>query len=172
MSEPTTKRLPWFWSALGVILFLDQATKYWITHNIPEHASEPPQALTVIENFFYIVHVWNDGAALNMFSGHGEWLALLALVALFALYYFRNDLQLHLTLNQFAFGMLAGGIMGNFIDRIAYGHVIDFIDIHLPGLRYPAFNIADSGITIGVALYFYIVFREWRQEKRKAQTQS
>lgn len=122
--------------------------------------------IEVIKNFFYIVHIGNEGAAWGMFAGHGTLLALFALVALFVIYKFRHALELHRTPMQFAFGLLVGGVLGNFVDRIVHGHVIDFLDFHfpfsIPGLlpdgRYPAFNIADCGIVVGVLAYITLSF--------------
>ena len=125
-----------------------------------------PNVIEVIKGFFYIVHIGNEGAAWGMFSGHGEILALFALIALFAIYKCRNALELYRTPMQFAFGLLIGGVLGNLIDRLVHGHVIDFLDFHfgftipwvLPNGRYPAFNIADCGIVIGVFTYIILSF--------------
>jgi signal peptidase II len=62
--------------------------------------------------------------------------------------------------SQVCFGLLCGGIVGNVIDRLRYGHVIDFIDLHFGSYAYPSFNVADSGICIGVLLYLWQSFRE------------
>ena len=153
---------------IAVSLFvLDQLTKFWVLNNIaPNSYSFPYHAdvIEVIKDFFYIVHVGNEGAAWGIFAGHREILALLAVVAIVAIFKFRHSLELHRKPMQFAFGMLIGGVLGNLVDRIQHGHVIDFLDFHLgftipwilPNGRYPAFNIADCGIVIGVFSYMIV----------------
>ena len=148
----------------ALVLLLDQLTKLWITRNIAFNSYFYPQDTDVIEiinGFFYIVHIGNKGAAWGIFSGHGEFLALFTLTALAAIYKFRHSLELHRKFIQVAFGLLIGGALGNLIDRVSQGHVVDFLDFHfgfsipwiLPDGRYPAFNIADCGIVIGVFIY-------------------
>jgi signal peptidase II len=69
---------------------------------------------------------------------------------------------------QVAFGLLVGGIIGNMIDRFAYGHVVDFLDFHFGTYRYPSFNIADCGITVGVVLYILATFLDGRTSRKTA----
>ncbi len=146
-----------------VILTLDLATKQWVLNTIPEGTYNPPWK-TIIDGTFYLVHIGNKGAAFGAFAGYGWLLAILAIVAIAAIYLFRKDLELHRPSLQIVFGLIIGGILGNFIDRVWHGHVIDFLDVHFPfdvpfiGPRFPAFNIADSGITTGVFLYFILAF--------------
>lgn len=150
------------------IIGFDQWTKYWVLHNIPEgtyfkEGFLPPYP--VIPDFLYIVHIYNPGAAWGMFSGYSGVLAIIALIALWGIYHFRHELALGQPFMQYAFGLLCGGIVGNLIDRLQHGHVIDFIDVHLPGYRWPAFNIADSAITCGVGLYLIYSILEWRRTR-------
>jgi len=152
----------------AVVFILDQVTKIWIFNNpdLPLDSYFYPDSIEVIKDFFYIVHIGNEGAAWGMFSGQGTWLALFALVALFAIYKLRLMLELHRPAMQLAFGLLIGGVIGNLVDRLIHGHVIDFLDFHLPfeipyilpDGRYPAFNIADCGIVIGVMAYITLSF--------------
>ena len=160
----------------AIVLLLDQLTKLWITRNIAFNSYFYPQdtnVIEIIEGFFYIVHIGNEGAAWGMFSGHGEILALFTLIALAVIYKFRHSLELHRKPVQIAFGLLIGGALGNFTDRILHGYVVDFLDFHfdfsipwiLPDGRYPAFNIADCGIVIGVFIYLLTAFFHSKQEK-------
>lgn len=150
-----------------VVFVLDQITKAWIFNNLALDSYYPPDAIKVIEGFFYIVHIGNEGAAWGMLSGYGGLLAAFALIALFAIYKLRHSLELHRKAMQWAFGLLIGGIVGNMIDRLIHGHVIDFIDFHfpvnipyiMPTGRYPSFNIADCGIVIGTLIYVYLSFK-------------
>jgi signal peptidase II len=94
-----------------------------------------------------------------MFQGFGLMLAIFAVITITCIYLLRRALSLHLRIMQFVFGLLIGGILGNLYDRVTIGHVVDFIDVHLPFYRWPAFNIADSAICIGVVSYLYLTFR-------------
>lgn len=150
----------------AVVFLFDQATKTWIFNNLPLDSYFYPDSIQVIEEFFYIVHIGNEGAAWGMFSGYSGWLALFALVALFGIYKMRHTLELNRRIMQFSFGLLIGGILGNLIDRLIHGHVIDFLDFHfpfsipwiMPTGRYPSFNIADCGIVVGVLIYMGVSF--------------
>jgi signal peptidase II len=152
---------------LALIIFaLDQVTKAWIFHNLPLDSYFPPDSIEVIEGFFYIVHIGNEGAAWGMFSGYSSLLAIFALVALVFIYKCRHSLELHRKSMQVAFGLLSGGIVGNLVDRLLHGHVIDFLDFHFPFTipyvmptgRYPSFNVADAGIVVGVIVYIILSF--------------
>lgn len=144
-------RLLWW---LGLTVFvLDQLTKFWIAATLPYPTYEPPEAITVIDGFFYIIHVGNTGAAWSLFAGQSLMLAFLALVTLVAIYFWRRSLELKNTTVQIAFGLLCGGIIGNLVDRVLHGHVIDFLDFHFGSYIYPTFNVADAGICIGVGIY-------------------
>lgn len=151
-------RLLW---VIGLTVFvLDQVSKLWILRNIPFGTySLMPEAITVIDGFFYIIHVGNTGAAWSMFSGQSFYLALLALVTLVAIFFWRESLGLRSRPAQAAFGLLCGGIVGNLIDRLLHGHVIDFLDFHFGNYIYPTFNIADAGICIGVFTYIIWSFK-------------
>lgn len=133
---------------------LDQVTKFWIDATIP---FDPygRGGFTVIPGFFNLIHVGNTGAAWSMFSGKSTFLALLAAVTLLAIYFWRKALGLHARPTQISFGLLCGGIVGNLVDRLLHGHVIDFIDLHFGSYQYPTFNIADAGICVGVVLYLW-----------------
>lgn len=137
----------------SAIFVIDQITKIWINARLPFGTYGPPDAIPVIEGFFYLVHVGNTGAAWSMFSGRSVWLAALAIVTLGAIFWWRHSLGLRERTVQLAFGLLCGGIAGNLVDRLLHGHVIDFLDFHFGSYVYPTFNIADSGICVGVAIY-------------------
>ena len=145
----------------ALIVFLaDQASKLWIFNNLDMDTGR----IVVVEGFFQIIHVGNEGAAWGILSGHSGILTVFALVALAAIFCFRKTLQLKQPLIQWLFGLISGGILGNTADRMIHGHVIDFLDfrfpfeipILLPYGRYPAFNIADCAIVIGVLSYFLL----------------
>lgn len=143
-----------------LILALDQVTKYLIERTLPLGSFYPPHCIEVIPGFFNLVHVGNTGAAWSLFSGYPKALAIIGLVALVALFVFRKSLQLKLPQSQWAFGLIIGGIVGNLIDRFRQGYVTDFLDFHVNDFYWPSFNVADSGITIGVGLYILFSFRQ------------
>jgi signal peptidase II len=103
--------------------------------------------------------VGNTGAAWSLFAGKSTLLALLALTTLLAIFLWRRSLGLRLLPVQISFGLLCGGIVGNLLDRLVYGHVIDFLDFHFGSYVYPTFNIADSGICVGVGIYLWYSFK-------------
>ncbi len=135
------------------VVVLDQATKAWIHARLPYGTYGEPGAIPVVRGFFYLVHVGNTGAAWSFFTGKSAALAVLAAVTLAAIAFWRRHLGLRQTSVQICFGLLCGGIFGNLIDRILYGHVIDFLDFHFGSYIYPHLQPADSAICVGVGLY-------------------
>ncbi|MDR1282331.1 MAG: signal peptidase II, partial [Opitutaceae bacterium] len=151
-------RLLW-WIALAVFV-IDQGTKTWIAAVIPfDPHGWHLERIVVIDGFFNLVHVGNTGAAWSMFEGKSPFLAVLAAVTLGGIYLWRHQLGLRSRIAQAGFGLLCGGIVGNFVDRLLRGdrlldgHVIDFLDFHFGSYVYPTFNVADMGICIGVGIY-------------------
>ena len=143
--------------ALGVFL-IDQITKFLIVMTLPTGSYYPPKNIPIIPGFFNLVHVGNTGAAWSLFAGKSTILALLALTTLAAIFFWRRSLGLRLLPIQISFGLLCGGIVGNLLDRLVYGHVIDFLDFHFGSYIYPTFNVADSGICVGVGIYLWYSF--------------
>jgi len=130
------------------IAVLDQLTKLYILHTV-----DPEYPVEVIEGFFRLVSWGNSGAAWGIFPNSNMLLAVISLVTLVALYLFRKSFQIHRPSCQVAFGLISGGIMGNVIDRFRYGHVVDFLDFSWNNHHWPAFNVADSAICVGVGIY-------------------
>lgn len=156
------KRLSGYRLLLGIaatIVLIDQLSKAAIYSHLPYPTYGEPGAIKIISGFFYLVHVGNTGAAWSMFTGQSVLLATLAILTLVGIVAWRNALGLKMMRVQLCFGLLCGGIVGNLIDRILHGHVIDFLDFHFGDYIYPTFNIADSGICIGVILYIWHTLR-------------
>lgn len=147
------------------VFFLDQLTKIWVENSIPYGSYYSEDVFVVIPNFFRIVHVGNTGAAWSIFSGQGTALGALGICALIAIFLFRKSLELHIPIYQIGFGLATGGILGNVVDRFRLGHVTDFIAFNFGSYHYPSFNIADCGITVGVAIY---VINSFLLERKKA----
>ena len=146
------------WAIALAVFLLDQATKLLIVSRVtfnPLQSHGVGHDLEVIRGFFYIIHVGNTGAAWSMFAGRSVLLACLAAGTLLAIYFWRHSLGLRDRLSQISFGLLCGGIVGNLVDRLLHHHVIDFIDLHFGSYIYPTFNVADSGICVGVLLYLW-----------------
>jgi signal peptidase II len=144
----------WLISISCAVLAADQLAKAWIRMRLPFNTyGDGAGAIAVIRGFFYIVHVGNTGAAWSILSGRSFVLAALAAATLAAIFLGRRALGLGVPYTQVCFGLLCGGIAGNLADRIAFGHVIDFLDFHFGSYTYPTFNLADSAICVGVVLY-------------------
>jgi signal peptidase II len=137
--------LPWLALAL-IIIILDQFTKTLILGYYQLGDS------TRVTSFFNIVRAHNPGAAFSFLAGAGGWqrwffTGIGAIATLFILWMLRS----HHAQKLFAFALacILGGAIGNVVDRLLHGYVVDFLDFHWAGWHFPAFNIADSGITIG-----------------------
>jgi len=148
--------------ALAIIL-LDQLTKLLVLKYLG-FAEEK----VVVAGFFKLVHWGNTGAAWSMFSGNNSVLAAVAMLALIILFFSRHHFNIHTLGGQLSLGLIFGGIVGNLIDRLlpSRQHVIDFLYFYAVRrdgeiASFPAFNVADSGICIGVALLFIL---SWRTE--------
>lgn len=152
---------------VGVILVLDQATKIIVDHTIPLHHSVP-----VIDSFFHLVHVRNTGAAFSLFAHMPAWFRqpffLIATgMAITALILFLRHTQEASPLLVVAVAAILGGALGNLIDRIRYGEVIDFLLLHWHGYHWPAFNVADTCITLGAIGLLWSSIRENRVEAQQ-----
>jgi signal peptidase II len=151
-------------AAIALAVFaLDQVTKYFVLQLLGKG-----QERVIIDGFFKFVHWGNTGAAWSLFRGNNELLAILALLALLVLFLSRHHFESSTPPGQIAFGLIFGGIAGNLTDRLLPSRleVIDFIYFYLKQrdgseIGFPAFNMADSGICIGVALVFWIT---WKSE--------
>jgi len=160
-------------AAIALLVYvLDQLTKYFVLKFLG-HGEER----IIIEGFFKFVHWGNTGAAWSLFRGNNAALAVVALIALLVLFLSRHHFfDASSRLGQGAFGMLVGGIAGNVTDRLLPTRlqVIDFIYFYTKTstgeVGFPAFNIADSAICIGVALIFWATWKSERANKHAAPT--
>lgn len=148
-------KIAWWLGLAALIVALDQATKFWITQVLRFGET------VVVTSFFNLVLVYNPGAALSFLSDQSGWqrwffvaLALAVSAWLVALIR-RHARELWIPL---AASLILGGALGNVIDRVVFGAVIDFIQWHVGGYYWPAFNVADSAITVGVVLLLWYQF--------------
>ncbi len=131
------------------VLVLDQLSKWWILDAV----MNPPR-IVPLTSFFNIVLVLNRGVSFGLFSAAPHWMPWIlsgfavTVAAALAIWLRRADNRLLAA----ALGLVIGGALGNVADRIRFGAVVDFLDLHLGGYHWPAFNVADSAITIGVGL--------------------
>lgn len=156
--------LKWLWlSAIAVVL--DQASKLIVDSSMQLHETIP------LMPYFNLTYVHNTGAAFSFLSEAGGWqrwfFAALAIVISAVLSVWLARLQKHETLLAVALALVLGGAVGNLIDRLAYGYVIDFLDVYYKSWHWPAFNIADSAITLGVGLLLADSFRLGKSEKEE-----
>src|SRR5476649_2507729 len=156
---------PWYALATLVVL-LDQLTKFWISVSF-----QHPEARAVTA-FFNLVLAYNTGAAFSFLASASGWqrgfFIAIALVATVVIGYL---LARHAgeKLFCFALALILGGAVGNVIDRIAFGYVIDFLDFHVAGWHWPAFNLADSAITVGAVLLVADSFRSGAKQAGQSQ---
>lgn len=135
-----------------VVLVLDQITKWLVL----DYVMQPPRVIEVT-SFFNFVMVWNQGVSFGMFAHEAElvrWALIAVSLAItgFLVNWLRKADK---SLVALALGMVIGGAIGNVVDRLRFGAVADFLDFHLLGYHWPAFNVADAGIMVGVVLLIY-----------------
>ena len=144
------------WLALSaLVIVLDQASKAWITSAFKLNESLPVTA------FFDLVWVYNVGAAFSFLAGASGWQRWFFIVLAIAVSaWIIIMLRQHATdrLLASALSLVLGGALGNVIDRVTQGAVVDFLDFHYAGYHFPAFNVADSAISLGVALMLWHSF--------------
>ena len=157
------------WSSVslvaGTVFVLDQLTKIAIRQTIDLYDS-----IVVAENYFNLVHVLNPGGAFSFLAGSSEafrfpFFIVVSLIAIVALIVFLRRVSEEEHLLLFGLGAILGGALGNLCDRLLFGAVTDFLDLHWYDYHWPAFNVADSGISVGITiLLVYSLFLEEREE--------
>ncbi len=145
-----------------VVLAFDQATKLYIDNRFALYES-----VTVFENFFHITYVRNKGAAFGILADNAfrvPFFITVASIAAIGIFWYLHKLGDGQKLHVLALSLIFSGAVGNLIDRIRLGEVIDFLDAHWYQHHWPAFNVADSAICVGVGL---LLLDTWRQESTK-----
>lgn len=140
------------WVLAAFVLALDQFSKALVVARLP-YGTFGNEQTAVIPGFFYLAHVGNTGGAWSIFSGRSLPLALVGIAVLVAVFLWRKHLGLRDHFVQWCFGLFVGGSVGNIIDRLRLGHVVDFLDFRFGSYIFPTFNVADSAICIGVFAY-------------------
>ena len=134
-----------------LIVILDQFTKFLIKQNFQLNQSVP-----IIKNILHLTYITNTGSAFGLFKGLNWFFVFFSVIVIIAIFYYLERIVKNEKLLQFAVGLLLGGTIGNLIDRVAYGAVIDFIDFRI----WPVFNIADSAVTIGVIILIVLLWKK------------
>jgi signal peptidase II len=164
-ARPGIRQSGWRWLPLaGAVLVLDQVSKAWIEGRYALYDS------TVLLPILDIRRLHNPGAAFSFLADAGGWqrwfFSVLALVVSAGIVYWLRQLQAS---GQAVLGcglaLILGGAVGNVLDRIEHGFVVDFIHVHWGAAFFPAFNIADAAISIGAALLLFDALQEWRRER-------
>src|SRR5699024_8144451 len=143
-----------------VILILDQITKFIITKTM-----QIGDSFEVIPNFLSITSHRNNGAAWGILSGKMAFFYIITVIILIILIVFFIKEAKHNLLMQIAISLLFAGALGNFIDRVLNGEVVDFVDTYIFSYNFPIFNVADSSLTIGVVLVIIALLRDMRTEE-------
>jgi len=140
----------------GLVAGLDQLTKYLICEWVPLYSR-----VEVIKGFFNIIHIRNSGVAFGLFKRFGNdyrffSMAVVLLIIVFLIFFLVSQVRKGLQLQAFSLAVILGGAVGNLIDRFYLGEVIDFLDLHWGNVyHWPAFNLADSAITVGIVLILF-----------------
>jgi len=160
-ASPIQRLLPWLALAL-LVVFLDQLSKV-VVERVFEFGDVQP-----LTDFFNLVLTYNKGAAFSFLANAGGWqdlfLTAVGIVASAFIVYLLMR-HAHQRLFSVALALILGGAIGNVIDRIVYGHVIDFLDFHWRGWHWPAFNVADSAIVCGATLLIIEELTRMRRAK-------
>ncbi len=142
----------WLWLSL-LIIVLDQASKQAV------EAAMNEGDIQVLLPFFNLILAYNPGVAFSFLSEQGGWqrwaISALALILSLFLVVWLSRLKQPERWTAVSLSLIIGGAIGNVIDRLLFGHVIDFIQLHYAGLAWPAFNVADSAISVGVAIMLF-----------------
>ncbi len=142
------------------VLIVDQATKLWVEATLPLWSSQP-----VIPGFFDLCHVLNRGAAFGFLNGGDigwqRWFFVgVALLAMVVILFLARTMDERKPLPYVGLGLIMGGAAGNLVDRVRLGLVIDFLDLYVGDWHWPAFNVADSAITVGAGLLVLTALRK------------
>ena len=147
------------WAVMVVVVALDQASKAAVMHYFPQLGD----GCVLVPHIVNLLHVQNMGAAWGIMQGRQLWLIGCALVAMVWLIATMRRTFKPLRGGCYTWGLLAGGIVGNLIDRLWHGFVVDFIDLDF--IRFPTFNLADTAISLGVAM---LIVTQWLHDRAAA----
>lgn len=143
-------------------ILADQASKAYVVKHLPLGDSWMP--IGFIEPLFKFTHVHNTGASFGMFPQGGSVFLVIALIVSAVIIYYYRQIPAHAWLTRLALGLQLGGALGNALDRLRQGYVVDFFHVE----HFPVFNVADSSIVIGVCLLaLEMLWEEWRTARQQ-----
>jgi signal peptidase II len=148
-----------------IVFAIDQLTKVWVISNMAVH--ETIEIIPPLAPYFQLTRVTNTGIAFGMFTGGNLVLLALTSIVVVVLLLIYHSLSPQLRLQQVAFAMIIGGALGNIVDRIRFGHVVDFVHILIPNIVSNVSNFADHFVVIGVLLILLDTFLQDRRDNRK-----
>lgn len=152
-----------FYALYGIaalIIAVDQWTKYWVVNHIL-----PFMSYDIIPNFFSIIHTRNYGAAFGFLNDSDmEWqfwlFAAATVFAVAVILYMARGAKKNAYVLITALGLILGGAVGNFIDRVRFRSVVDFLDVYVGAYHWPAFNVADSAICVGACFMLWCIYKQ------------
>lgn len=158
--RPWTVSTASFYSIALTIIVLDQISKFTVQQTL-----DLGQIIPIIPSFFNLTYVLNPGAAFGFLSGasaafRGPFFITVSVLAVFFILYYRSHYRGMGLLPSLGLACILGGALGNLVDRLRLGMVVDFLDFYYGSYHWPAFNLADSAITVGVALMIFEILTE------------
>lgn len=165
MMETNAARRPsilWFWLTAIVLLAADLVSKAIVTAEMPIAGPY----VHVIDDLFRLRHIRNSGGLFGLFPGNAIYFAGVSAVAVAVIVMVVYRSRERERLQQVALGLVLGGALGNFHDRIRFHEVVDFLDVGIGTHRWPTFNVADSGVTVGVSVLVVWLFLSERRAHR------
>ncbi len=152
-------------AVISVVLLVDQVTKRLVVDNLS--IGETYRPIPSLSPFFQLTRSQNTGAAFGFLAQAGDVFLVIAIIVVLAMLYFYPRIPDEARISRIATGFICGGALGNALDRIEYGHVVDFIHYQIPGVISNVSNLADHAIVLGVILIF---IESWRSERSKPET--
>lgn len=139
-----------------IFLVIDQIIKFFVSSKMILNES-----IILINNFLNLTYVQNKGAAFSLFSGNRIFLVAVGVLALIIFIYYISKLDKIKEIDVFTYSLFLGGLLGNLLDRIIYGYVIDYIGVNIFGYRFPIFNFADICIVVSIILIIIDMIKEY-----------
>ena len=150
--EQNRKKIALSLPVAALVVALDQLSKLWVRNNLPE--------IELLPGFLDFIYVKNYGSAFGLLANQTFLLIAITIASLIIILLFLHRLPSISTLTIVSAGLILGGAIGNLIDRLRFGYVVDFIDVHLQNLfHWPTFNLADAAVVIGIFIFIYSIYR-------------
>lgn len=148
------------WMVTVLTIIADQGSKIFVAKRM-----ELGQSIPVLGNFFRITFIRNAGGAFGIFLGGGWFYLLASILAIILIFFYLRKMSAGHLWSRISLALILGGALGNLIDRVRYGMVIDFLDFGIGRLRWPVFNLADAAVTVGVAVFLLLMFQKKAEDR-------